>query len=89
MAHRCHALGCQVTVPPEMLMCKRHWFSVPHNIRRAVWTHYRPGQCDDKRPSREWHRAADAAIGAVAKKEGRPLLKEMVEALAFYGHNPA
>lgn len=70
MTHHCHALNCQVPVPPEYLMCKSHWGLVPENIKRAVWANYREGQCDDKRPSAEWHEAADAAIGAVAVIDG-------------------
>lgn len=46
-------------------MCKRHWFMVPPPIRRRVWGTYRPGQCDDKNPSKEWIAAADDAIAAV------------------------
>lgn len=71
--HRCHARGCTKPVKPEMLMCFAHWRMVPRLIQRAVWMHYREGQCDDKDPSELWHVAADAAIGAVARKEGRPL----------------
>lgn len=44
---------------------------VPKAIQQEVWKHYRPGQCDDKNPSEAWHKAADAAIAAVAAKEGR------------------
>lgn len=46
-------------------MCARHWAMVPRELGRAVWRHYRAGQCDDKNPSSEWHKAADAAIEAV------------------------
>lgn len=68
--HTCHARGCKVHVPPEMLMCRRHWALVPRDIRRAVWAAYVPGQCDlDPPPSKEWHAAADAAIDAVWKIE--------------------
>lgn len=67
--HHCHAHGCKVVVKPEMLMCLRHWRMVPKDIQRKVWAAYRPGQCNDKRPSEEWHLAADAAILAVAQKE--------------------
>lgn len=67
--HHCHARRCTVPVPPEMLMCRRHWFMVPKKLRDAVWATYRPGQCDDKQPSEAWHKAADAAILAVAQKE--------------------
>jgi hypothetical protein len=42
---------------------------VPKDIQRRVWSHYRPGQCDDKNPTPEWHRAADMAICAVAHAE--------------------
>jgi hypothetical protein len=52
-----------------MLMCRRHWYMVPYAIRRRVWDAYRPGQCDDKRPSKAWRQAADDAIAAVFAKE--------------------
>lgn len=55
-----------------MLMCFRHWRMVPREMQRRVWATYRPGQCDDKNISREWLAAADAAIDAVAAKEGLP-----------------
>jgi hypothetical protein len=67
--HHCHARGCTTPVKPEMLMCLRHWRMVPRKLQKAVWDTYRPGQCDDKRPSREWHDAADAAIKYVAALE--------------------
>lgn len=69
--HHCHARGCEVSVPPEMLMCRRHWFMVSKRVRDAVWRAYRPGQCDDKLPSESWHKAADAAISEVAEIENR------------------
>ena len=69
LKHHCHACGCAVSVPPEMLMCRRHWFMVPKRIRDRVWNTYRPGQCDDKQPSEAWHQAADAAIKAVWQRE--------------------
>lgn len=74
LKHTCHALGCQVSVPPEMLMCRRHWFMVPKAIRDRVWSSYRRGQCDDKSPSREWLKAAKEAIRYVAIKERRLFL---------------
>ena len=84
-ANHCHARGCSVHVPPEMLMCKPHWFKVPRAIRNAVWLAYRPGQCDDMRPSREWHVAADAAIGFVARREGKPITPAEARALEGFG----
>ena len=69
MSHTCHARRCNTPCPREHLMCLRHWKMVPRKLQRAVWAHYRPGQCDDMNPSEEWHQAADAAIRAVAEKE--------------------
>lgn len=68
-------------------MCFRHWNRVPRIIQRSVWAHYRPGQCDDKRPSEAWHVAADAAIAAVALKEGcrwQQLRKPHLRAIVKY-----
>lgn len=69
--HRCHAKGCQFVVPPKRLMCRKHWFMVPHPLRQAVWDHYRLGQEVTKDPSAEYLEAARLAIEAVAEKEGR------------------
>jgi hypothetical protein len=69
--HTCHALGCTTPCKPEYLMCPSHWRHVPKKLQRQVWATYRPGQCDDMKPSAEWHLAADAAICAVAIKEGK------------------
>lgn len=69
--HHCHARGCKTECQPEMLMCRRHWFMVSKPTQGRVWRSYRPGQCDDKSPSLEWHEAADAAIAEVWAKEQR------------------
>jgi hypothetical protein len=71
--HLCHARGCQKAVKPELLMCPPHWRRVPKNIQARVWDTYREGQCDDKNPSKDWHEAADAAIGYIAKLEEQPV----------------
>ena len=70
-AHTCHAEGCNVRVPPKLLMCRRHWFMVPPMLRREVWRLYRPGQERDKNPTREYLVAARESIDAVAQLEGR------------------
>lgn len=69
MSHTCHARGCNVPVPPKMLMCSAHWRKVPRDLQRSVWAHYRSGQEVDKNPTMSYLDAADAAIKAVAKKE--------------------
>jgi hypothetical protein len=70
MSHHCHATACKKSVPPEMLMCKRHWFMIPKPLRDRVWATYRPGQCDDWKPSAAYCEAAKAAVIAVAQQEG-------------------
>jgi len=72
MTHTCHAIGCQTPCAPERLLCFPHSKAVPAKLQRRVWETYRHGQCDDKRPSEEWHEAADAAIAAVALRAGCP-----------------
>ena len=70
MAHRCHATRCSVPVPPEMFMCKRHWFRLPLRLRNSVWRTYRAGQCDDMQPSREYCEVARECVVFLAEKEG-------------------
>lgn len=70
MSHHCHATACTVPVPPEMFMCRRHWFTVPKLMRDRIWRAYRAGQCDDMNPSSDYCIAAKDAVIAVAKKEG-------------------
>jgi len=70
VSHTCHAMGCAKVVPPKMLMCLEHWRMVPRVFQQQVWKHYRPGQENDKRPSKTYLAAAAAAIEAVARKEG-------------------
>ena len=69
MMHTCHAKNCKVVVPPKLLMCKRHWYMVPRDLRAAVWAEYMPGQEIRKDPTREYLEAANAAVRAVAAKE--------------------
>jgi hypothetical protein len=49
--HHCHAIGCEVPVPPNLFMCKRHWYKLPMFMRDAVWDAYVPGQEVRKDPS--------------------------------------
>ena len=70
MSHHCHATLCEVEVPPEMFMCKRHWFSLPKRLRDKIWNTYRVGQCDDMNPSKEYCQAAKECLVFIANKEG-------------------
>jgi hypothetical protein len=67
--HTCHAIGCENLVQPRKLMCLQHWRMVPPDIQELVMKSYRSGQCDDKRPSLEWLKAARAAINHVRHLE--------------------
>jgi hypothetical protein len=66
-------------------MCGRHWGRVHPRLQRLVYRYYRPGQCDDKSPSVEWHNAADAAIGYVAVLEDQILRVSEMNALDLAG----
>lgn len=71
MSHHCHAAGCTKNVPPEMFMCKKHWFSLSKRLRTLIWATYRPGQCDDWNISHQYATVAQEAVREVAVKEGR------------------
>lgn len=71
MAHHCHATDCKTPVPPEMFMCRMHWYKVPYNQRQAVWRAYRVGQCDDMNPNQDYCLAAREAVITVARKENK------------------
>lgn len=71
MTHTCHAVGCDVAVPPKMFMCKRHWFTLPERLRAAIWAAYRPGQERDKRPSIHYPEVTDECRRYVAEREGK------------------
>lgn len=66
--HTCHAIGCETPVPPERLMCLRHWRMVPRLLQRGVLATYREGQCYDRDLiTNDWLKAATAAVNAVAE----------------------
>lgn len=70
--HHCHALACEVSVPPRLHMCFRHWKMVPKALQSALWASYRRGQERDMQPSAAYLRAAAACVEAVARAEGLP-----------------
>jgi len=71
MSHHCHATGCVVPVPPEMFMCRSHWFALPKALQERIWRTYRRGQEHDKQPSAAYCEAAKAAVTWIATREGR------------------
>lgn len=68
MSHTCHAHDCHRQVPPSMLMCRGHWFSLRKAMRGAIWREYRPGQERDKKPSLRYLAVQRRAVGEVVFK---------------------
>jgi hypothetical protein len=66
-SHECPANGCSRILPDHLLMCRPHWFQVPHHLRSAVWAAYQGGAGVG---SGELMRAQDAAIEAVNSRAG-------------------
>ena len=56
--HKCHIGHCNVKTKPELLFCRKHWAMVPQKMKDQVWEFYKEGQCNTKRPSRNWVMAA-------------------------------
>lgn len=71
--HECFAIGCHRRIYLHLLMCSLHWRRVPQNLRREVWTTYRPGQEKPGSPpaSTAYFEAIQAAQAAVAALEGQ------------------
>lgn len=69
MAHTCHATDCPRVIPPDMFMCRFHWFSLPKDMRDRIWETYRDGQEDDKKPSHAYCLAAIDCITFIAARE--------------------
>lgn len=85
MTHTCHAIGCDVPIPPALFMCKPHWFAVPTELRRQIQSHYRPGQEISKDPSPQHIEVATAAKLAVFNAEtGAAGAKSLGEAMRIF-----
>lgn len=61
--HQCAAASCGKQVDLELLMCRRHWFMVPPDLRAKVWQGYRRGMDE------AYDQAVTAAVEAVARRE--------------------
>ena len=69
MKHVCHAHNCNAPVPPRMLFCRPHWFSLRRAVQEAIWREYRPGQETDKRPSLRYMAVQRLAVSESAANE--------------------
>lgn len=74
MMHTCHYPGCTQEVPPSMWGCRPHWFSLPADLRKAVWKAYVPGQEITKTPSAEYLAVADRVQKWCLLQESKKLL---------------
>lgn len=66
--HECPVEGCTKQLPSHILMCKPHWFSVPKDLRDAVYAAYQGGA---GLFTEEYKEARDAAIAAAEMAEGK------------------
>lgn len=58
MSHECPNPDCDKPVPAEFFACRRHWFFLPLNLRRAVWATARAGRRRLRGPLRRAPRSA-------------------------------
>ncbi len=70
--HHCHWPGCQRQVPPAMWGCRAHWYSLPIDLRSAIWRTYSPGQEVSGTPGRAYVDAARAVQEWIAKNHPQP-----------------
>lgn len=70
LRHTCHAMGCDLPVPPKMFMCRKHWYSLPKAMRDAIWDEYVPGQEVRKDPTEAYLNVSTRAVRWLAVKEG-------------------
>lgn len=65
--HHCHWPGCERQVPPAKWGCRQHWYSLPMDLRNAIWRAYVPGQERTGKPSAAYVAAARAVQEWIAK----------------------
>lgn len=65
--HTCHWPGCPKRVKPSVWGCRSHWYTLPIDLRNAIWKAYRPGQEVSKTPSAQYVAAAKAVQDWIAR----------------------
>lgn len=64
--HLCPVPGGDRDVPGDMLMCTRHWYTVPKAIRAALWRAWKNGEgtgsAEHVAAMRACIKAADASL---------------------------
>jgi hypothetical protein len=66
-AYRCPIPRCDDLIDPSRLMCRRHWYRVPKQLRDQVWATWRSGHGNHSSEHQDAVRMAIAACqdGAV------------------------
>lgn len=65
----CPIEGCPNGRADKQLMCKRHWYMVPKELRDKVWLTARRMWRNEALGTQEWSEASNEAIAAVEMKE--------------------
>lgn len=68
MPQKCPVEGCPKGRGDGQLMCKRHWYMVPKDLRDRVWATAKRMWADVPGGDEEWQEARDQAIHAVEAK---------------------
>ena len=66
---QCRASGCPATIPLEHLMCHRHWFMLPDDMRQDVWRALQAKRTGDQAGQVEYGVAVIRAIKFVDAEE--------------------
>ena len=88
MSHACHNPNCGLPCPPHLVCHRSEWFALPRPLRTAVWINYRPGQEDDKRPTKAYVIALQDCIdfwvkqGTRCRVEAKPVSRERIHEIA-------
>jgi hypothetical protein len=69
--NECPVDGCDNGRQTNQLMCKKHWYMVPRELRNEVWAAAKKmwRDLEDEDAYQGWREAADTAIGEVELKE--------------------
>jgi len=68
----CPIPGCGRQIDPSRLMCRRHWYTVPKELRDQVWATWRSGQAAFSREHRDAVSRAIAVVRAAAGQARDP-----------------
>lgn len=62
-------------VPPRMFACGPHWAMVPPVLQQFLWAVYRPGQENDKQPTKLYLAVQIRCRIAIADREDRDIVR--------------